>query len=98
MCSTENCEILIFFPFPPTSNILGLFHAAIAESGSAICKFSVMKDPLPNIQEIGEKLNCPIVDTTELVKCLRNVSAHDLLMATNLTNVSSVLVLQPSCS
>lgn len=60
------------------STFLGLFHAAIAQSGSAVCPWAVKPNPLAIAQKIGASLNCPIETTSELIECLRNADADDL--------------------
>lgn len=56
----------------------GLFHRAIAESGSSICPWAMIDDPLFYAQALAEKMGCPTNDTTELVECLREQDPEEV--------------------
>lgn len=56
----------------------GLFHRAIAESGTAMCPWAKIEDPLNYAQQLANLLSCPTNDTTELVDCLRQIDGEEL--------------------
>jgi len=63
----------------------GLFHAAIAESGSALMPmFFQTEGMLSKAQRMATAVGCPTDNSEELVKCLRT------------RDVKSILVNQPS--
>ena len=57
---------------------IGLFHRAIAESGTSICPSAMIDDPLQYTKQLAKLLSCPTNDTTELVECLRQVDEEEL--------------------
>lgn len=62
----------------------GLFHRAIAQSGTNLSPWSMMthkgvaKD---RALKLGEMMNCPTDDTREMINCLRKVSAKNITEA-----------------
>ncbi|KAF2892969.1 hypothetical protein ILUMI_13203 [Ignelater luminosus] len=59
----------------------GLFHAAIAHSGSAVSLWSVAPEgqQARNTKRLGQLLNCSTNSNKELVNCLRKVNAYDIV-------------------
>lgn len=56
-------------------------HWCNSQSGTAIAFFSYQDNPEQQREQafsLGETLNCNATDTTELIKCLRSVSAGEL--------------------
>lgn len=50
----------------------GLFHRAILQSGTRLCPWATVKDPLSQARVLGKRLSCANIDsTTALVSCLR---------------------------
>jgi carboxylesterase type B len=63
----------------------GLFHAAIAESGSALMPmFFQNEEMLSKAQRMATAVGCPTDNSEELVKCLRT------------RDVKSIMINQPS--
>lgn len=62
--------------------ITGLFHRAIAESGSALCPWAIVDTPLKYAQDLAALFQCPTENTTELVNCLRQQDAGQIQMET----------------
>lgn len=58
----------------------GLYHRAIAQSGSTLYPGFFTKDPLHDARRLGELLNCPTAQAEELTVCLMNASASDLVI------------------
>ncbi|XP_064209130.1 neuroligin-2-like [Anguilla rostrata] len=57
----------------------GLFHRAIAQSGSAISSWSVNYQPLKYTQILAHKVGCSGGEGAELVACLRGKSFRELV-------------------
>ncbi|XP_048091914.1 neuroligin-2b isoform X3 [Alosa alosa] len=57
----------------------GLFHRAIAQSGSAISSWSVNYRPLAYTEVLARKVGCSHSDTADLVECLRRKSFRELV-------------------
>ncbi|XP_061138429.1 fatty acyl-CoA hydrolase precursor, medium chain [Syngnathus typhle] len=51
----------------------GLFHRAIAESGTAAMDMLVINDPLPGAQVVANASGCSIESTQTIAACLRNL-------------------------
>ena len=58
---------------------LGLFHRAIIQSGSALCDWSIEKDPLDYTKSIAVRMKCPSSDSDAMIKCLRGRSTQQLI-------------------
>jgi len=56
----------------------GLFHRAIAQSGSSMCVAGPLS-PKQDAVTLAEVASCPTNSSTEIVDCLRNLTAVDLL-------------------
>ncbi|KAF7660212.1 hypothetical protein LDENG_00286340 [Lucifuga dentata] len=50
----------------------GLFHRAIAESGTAAMDVIVSNDPLPMTKTVADLCDCSTVSTKEIADCIRN--------------------------
>lgn len=59
----------------------GYFRAAIGESGSALNGWALQKDPIVWAHALADKLQCPTTNSTEMVDCLRQQQAEDLVAA-----------------
>uniref|UniRef100_A0A8C3K2K6 Carboxylic ester hydrolase n=1 Tax=Calidris pygmaea TaxID=425635 RepID=A0A8C3K2K6_9CHAR len=72
----------------------GLFKRAISQSGVGLCSWAIQKDPLTWAKKLGQKLGCPIDDTTALANCLRSADPKALTLAYHLqlTNLPAPLV------
>lgn len=57
----------------------GLFHRAIAQSGSAKCPWALQYDVGEYTKEVAEILNCPTSSSQELVDCLRTKDAEEIV-------------------
>ncbi|GAB6029208.1 hypothetical protein CHUAL_004979 [Chamberlinius hualienensis] len=71
----------------------GLFRAAISESGSSVCPWAFQKNTRFFADQLASSLKCPTNDTTNLVDCLKQKSAQDIVIATNNFNGYSLLEL-----
>ncbi|XP_077979535.1 cholinesterase-like [Glandiceps talaboti] len=59
----------------------GLFHAAIAESGSPLCPWAFKEYPhdiAANTQKLARDIGCPTEPSTALVECLRTKDAMEI--------------------
>ncbi|XP_070686336.1 cocaine esterase [Pempheris klunzingeri] len=57
----------------------GLFHHAIAESGTAAMDLLVMNDPLPTTQVVANVSGCSLESTEKIADCMRNLD-NDTIM------------------
>ncbi|KAF6739176.1 Neuroligin-2 [Oryzias melastigma] len=57
----------------------GLFHRAIAQSGTAISSWSVNYQPLKYTKILARKVGCTYSDTVDLVDCLRRKTFRELV-------------------
>jgi len=73
-----------------SKNSSGLFHAAIAQSGSSLCPWAIDENPLESSKKIAEFVQCPTESTSEMMKCLRNKDADAIIQAA--TNLSSSII------
>lgn len=58
---------------------LGLFHRAIAQSGTAISSWSVNYQPLKYTKILARKVGCTYTETADLVDCLRRKNFRELV-------------------
>ncbi|XP_035482783.1 neuroligin-2a isoform X1 [Scophthalmus maximus] len=57
----------------------GLFHRAIAQSGTAISSWSVNYQPLKYTKILARKVGCTYTETADLVDCLRRKNFKELV-------------------
>ncbi|XP_065105314.2 neuroligin-3a isoform X1 [Paramisgurnus dabryanus] len=57
----------------------GLFHRAIIQSGSALSSWAVNYQPVKYTRHLAEKVGCNVLDTLDMVDCLRKKSARELV-------------------
>jgi bile salt-stimulated lipase len=57
----------------------GLFHRGISQSGTALCPWVLMENPLDKTKRIASKLGCPSGETGEMVDCLRQKPAEEIV-------------------
>lgn len=57
----------------------GLFHRAIAQSGTAISSWSVNYQPLKYTKILARKVGCTYAETADLVDCLRRKNFRELV-------------------
>ncbi|MFT7796103.1 hypothetical protein Z043-108767 [Arapaima gigas] len=62
-----------------TSFPAGLFHRAIIQSGSALSSWAVNYQPVKYTRLLAEKVGCNVLDTLDMVDCLRKKSARELV-------------------
>lgn len=60
-------------------SLLGLFHRAIAQSGTAISSWSVNYQPLKYTKILARKVGCTYTETADLVDCLRRKNFRELV-------------------
>lgn len=72
----------------------GLFHRAIAQSGSTRCPWAIQYDVGEYTNQVAEILNCPTTSSQELVDCLRTKEAVDIINAKDryLTSFVSLVI------
>jgi len=58
-----------------------MFHRAICQSGGLLFPGAINENPAQTSFDLGKKLNCTVGNSTELVKCLRIVSAEHIIKA-----------------
>ncbi len=66
----------------------GLFHRAIAQSGSALCDWAIERSPLIFAREVAQSVGCPTSRNSDLVECLRKIHFSQLLKAQSRGKVS----------
>ncbi|CAG2174552.1 unnamed protein product, partial [Oppiella nova] len=70
---------VIYHMISPLSQ--GLFHRAIAQSGSALCEWALERSPLMFARDVAQSVGCPTQTTIDLVNCLRKTHFSLLLKA-----------------
>lgn len=60
---------------------MGLFHAAIIQSGSAFCDWAINEDPRGFATKMGEYFGCVTDESYELLNCLLEKSPEELVEA-----------------
>ena len=60
---------------------LGLFQRAILQSGTALCPWALTKSPATYLKKLAEHLGCPLENSGEILRCLRDKSVRSLLSA-----------------
>ena len=76
--SLNYCDIRIIQLLVHRS-LLGLFHRAIAQSGTAISSWSVNYQPLKYTKILARKVGCTYTETADLVDCLRRKNYRELV-------------------
>ncbi|XP_042887469.1 venom carboxylesterase-6-like [Penaeus japonicus] len=71
----------------------GLFKRAIMQSGSALCSWAIREDHRMMANHIGRWLGCPVMNSTELVNCLKKVPVEQLIAVLN--NLPSPYIMVP---
>jgi len=66
-------------PYWYPSVFSGLFHRAIAQSGTAISSWSVNYQPLKYTKILARKVGCTYSETADLVDCLRRKTFRELV-------------------
>uniref|UniRef100_A0A667X323 Neuroligin 3a n=1 Tax=Myripristis murdjan TaxID=586833 RepID=A0A667X323_9TELE len=57
----------------------GLFHRAIIQSGSALSSWAVNYQPVKYTRLLAEKVGCNVLDTLDMVDCLRKKNSRELV-------------------
>ncbi|KAM3677623.1 neuroligin-4, X-linked isoform X2 [Ammospiza nelsoni] len=60
----------------------GLFQKAIIQSGTALSSWAVNYQPAKYTRILADKVGCDMLDTTDLVECLRNKNYKELIQQT----------------
>ncbi|CAI9180071.1 unnamed protein product [Rangifer tarandus platyrhynchus] len=60
----------------------GLFQKAIIQSGTALSSWAVNYQPAKYTRILADKVGCNMLDTTDLVECLRNKNYRELIQQT----------------
>ncbi len=58
---------------------LGLFHRAIAQSGATGCPWAIQHSVGEYTRLLADDLNCPTSNSRELLACLRNIDAKQIM-------------------
>ena len=56
-----------------------MFQRAIIQSGSGLCDWAIDYSPKQHAKTIAKHANCKNSTIPEMIKCLENLSAYDLL-------------------
>ncbi|XP_049862978.1 venom carboxylesterase-6-like [Schistocerca gregaria] len=59
----------------------GLFHAAISQSGTALCPWASSQEPTLYANKLGSLVGCSWTSTAELVQCLRKKEGRVIIEA-----------------
>ncbi|XP_035145774.2 neuroligin-4, X-linked isoform X2 [Callithrix jacchus] len=62
--------------------ILGLFQKAIVQSGTALSSWAVNYQPAKYTRILADKVGCNMLDTMDMVECLRNKNYKELIQQT----------------
>uniref|UniRef100_A0A3B4ZLE3 Carboxylic ester hydrolase n=1 Tax=Stegastes partitus TaxID=144197 RepID=A0A3B4ZLE3_9TELE len=73
--------------FSPLSD--GLFHRAIAESGTAAMDYLVSDNPLPMTQMVANASGCSIESTEKIGDCMRNLDIDTIVALAKHANLGS---------
>ena len=65
----------------------GLFHAGIAQSGSALCPWAFSPKPKEMARRLAKAADCP-EEPKELKECLKGKTQEEILAAQDAVNVS----------
>jgi len=57
----------------------GLFHRAMAMSGSALCWWANIKTARKHANRLAESLECPTEKSSDLIECLRGKSVEEIM-------------------
>lgn len=57
---------------------LGLFRAAILQSGSALVSWALQDSPLQEARNAAVDCNCTAVKTSDMVDCLKNADLQEI--------------------
>uniref|UniRef100_A0A8C6E9Q0 Carboxylesterase type B domain-containing protein n=1 Tax=Moschus moschiferus TaxID=68415 RepID=A0A8C6E9Q0_MOSMO len=60
----------------------GLFQKAIIQSGTALSSWAVNYQPAKYTRILADKVGCNMLDTTDMVECLRNKNYRELIQQT----------------
>ncbi|XP_049817789.1 juvenile hormone esterase isoform X2 [Aethina tumida] len=69
----------------------GLFHRAIAESGSSLCTFALQIDPLDKVYQMAEALQINSKNPKEIVEQMRKMDVEKLQNAQEMTTLINFL-------
>lgn len=77
---SKNCSMLGTNSFMSLSCLsTGLFQRAIIQSGSALSSWAVNYQPVKYTRLLAEKAGCNVLDTVDMVDCLRQKNAKELV-------------------
>uniref|UniRef100_A0A8D1N761 Carboxylesterase type B domain-containing protein n=1 Tax=Sus scrofa TaxID=9823 RepID=A0A8D1N761_PIG len=62
--------------------VLGLFQKAIIQSGTALSSWAVNYQPAKYTRILADRVGCNMLDTTDMVDCLRNKNYKELIQQT----------------
>ncbi|KAK5649339.1 hypothetical protein RI129_000368 [Pyrocoelia pectoralis] len=63
--------------------VIGLFHRAISQSGTALMPWALQKAALQKTRKLAESLNCEVTDTRTIVNCLKAIPVDDVVYNTS---------------
>ncbi|GAB6023571.1 hypothetical protein CHUAL_008342 [Chamberlinius hualienensis] len=75
--SAGSASVLYHYLSPMSA---GLFHRAIAASGTPLCPIIFQNDALKHAKQMANFFNCSSDNTTEIIECLREVPAVDIIL------------------
>ena len=59
--------------------LAGYFSGIVAMSGSLLSRFAVDREPQKSLEAMANGNNCPVNDTVQMVRCLRELPASRLV-------------------
>ncbi|XP_005151478.2 neuroligin-4, X-linked isoform X6 [Melopsittacus undulatus] len=77
-----SCVSLLTLSHYSEGNTTGLFQKAIIQSGTALSSWAVNYQPAKYTRILADKVGCDMLDTTDLVECLRNKNYKELIQQT----------------
>ncbi|XP_044018145.1 venom carboxylesterase-6-like [Aphidius gifuensis] len=74
-----------------------LFHRGISQSGTALSSwaFNNEKTAIENANKLGKYLNCPISNSENLIACLKNKNASDIMDTDSIFKIFSIDPIMP---
>lgn len=74
--STGNCQMTQHYPFAQkvalkTLTFLGLFHSALAMSGTALNPWAFQRNPATRAKQIADFAGCNANKTEDMIACLK---------------------------
>ena len=71
----------VHFQILSPRNSAGIFHRAILQSGATSCPWSLQGNVGHYTKTLAEMVGCPTSSSEEILRCLRNKSAEEIVVS-----------------